>query len=171
MFFFVCIVNGNENFSATRQCLYRLNYHTTSSSIWNLFARLSFSKKYQTDKNLLDQNSSSKHPHNAIRSAQHLNLVSRATSKLLIKIAAPDWFLNIYIALLLLLFFFFANHSALFSDNCITFPRFCTRFTVPYLSVSSSGSTALHYGRPPYILDFYQISFLASLPPHKPHIL
>ena len=101
--FFVCILNGNANFSARRQCLYRLNYHATSSSIWNLFVRVCFSKKYQTDKSLLDQNSSSKHPHNAIRSAQHLNPVSRATSKLLIKIV-----------------FFFANYSASFSDNCIS---------------------------------------------------
>ena len=111
-----------------------------------------FSKKYQTDKNLLDQNSSSKLPHNAIRSAQHLNPVSRATSKLLIKIV---FFLPITVL-----------HSLI-----IAFPRFWTRFTVPYFSVSSWRSTALHYGRPPYILDFYQIYFLASLPPHKPHIL
>ena len=150
--FFVCIVNGNANFSARRQCLYRLNYHATSSSIWNLFVRVCFSKKCQTDKNLLDQNSSSKHPHNAIRSAQHLNPVSRATSKLLIKIV---FFLPITVL-----------HSLI-----IAFPRFWTRFTVPYFSVSSWRSTALHYGRPPYILDFYQIYFLASLPPHKPHIL
>ena len=172
--FFVCIVNGNANFSARRQCLYRLNYQATSSSIWNLFVRVCFSKKYQTDKNLLDQNSSSKHPHNAILSAQHLNPVSRATSKLLIKIAAPDWFLKISIDLLLLLlfflFFFFLPITVLHS-LIIAFPRFWTRFTVTYFSVSSWRSTALHYGRPPYILDFYQIYFLASLPPHKPHIL
>ena len=122
--FFVCILNGNANFSARRQCLYRLNYHATSSSIWNLFVRVCFSKKYQTDKSLLDQNLSSKHPHNAIRSAQHLNPVSRATSKLLIKIAAPDWFLNISIfcccCCFFFFFFFFANHSASFSDNCIS---------------------------------------------------
>ena len=54
----------------------------TSSSICNLFTRVCFSKKYQTGKNLLDQNSSTKHPHNAIRSTQHLNPVSRATSKI-----------------------------------------------------------------------------------------
>ena len=59
---------------------------TTSSSICNLFPRVCFSKKYQTGKNLLDQNSSSKHPHNAIRSTQHLTPVSRATSKWPIKI-------------------------------------------------------------------------------------
>ena len=152
MFVFVCIVNGNANVSARRQCLYRLNYHATSSSIWNLFVRVCFSKKYQTDKNLLDQNSSSKHPHNAIRSAQHLNPVSRATTKLLIKIV---FFLPITVL-----------HSVI-----IAFPRFWTRFTVTYFSVSSWRSTALHYGRPPYILDFYQIYFLASLPPHKPQIL
>ena len=59
---------------------------TTSRSICNLFARVCFSKKYQTGKNSLDQNSSSKHPHNAIRSTQHLTPVSRATSKWPIKI-------------------------------------------------------------------------------------
>ena len=125
--FFVCIVNGNANFFARKQCLYRLNYHATSSSIWNLFVRVCFSKKYQTDKNLLDQNSSSKHPHNAILSAQHLNPVSRATSKLLIKIAAPDWFLNISIDQLLLFLPITVLHSLI-----IVFPRFWTRFTVTY---------------------------------------
>ena len=63
-----------------------IGYHTTSSSIFNLFARVCFSKKYQTGKNSPDQNSSTKHPHNAIRSTQHLNPVSRATSKWPIKI-------------------------------------------------------------------------------------
>ena len=66
--------------------------------------------------------------------------------------------------------FFFLPITVLHS-LIIAFPRFWTRFTVPYFSVSSWRSTALHYGRPPYILDFYQIYFLASLPPHKPHIL
>ena len=111
MFVFVCIVNGNVNFSAIRQCLYRLNYHT-SISIWNLFVLVCFSKKYETDKNLLDENSSSKHPHNAIRWAQHLNPVSRATSKLLIKIAAPDWFLNIsivFVVVVVVVVFFFCQ--------------------------------------------------------------
>ena len=42
-----------------------IGYHTTSSSIWNLFARVCFLKKYQTSKKILDQNSSSKRPHNA----------------------------------------------------------------------------------------------------------
>ena len=32
-----------------------IGYHTTSSSIWNLFARVCFSKKYQTGKSILDQ--------------------------------------------------------------------------------------------------------------------
>ena len=76
----------NANFFASRQCLYRLSYNFDSSSICNLFTRVCFSKKYQTGKNLLDQNSSSKHPHNAIRSTQHLTPVSRATSKWPIKI-------------------------------------------------------------------------------------
>ena len=99
-----------------------IGHHTTSSSIWNLFAWVCFSKKYQTGKNLLHQNSSSKLP---------------------IKIAAPDWFLNISI--------FFANHGSSLSDNWIIFPRFCTQFTyrlftVHYFSVSSSRSTALVTG-------------------------
>ena len=172
MFVFVCIVNGNVNFSAIRQCLYRLNYHATSISIWNLFVLVCFSKKYQTDKNLLDENSSSKHPHNAIRSAQHLNPVSRATSKLLIKIAAPDWFLNISIVfVVVVVFLFFFLPITVLHSLIIAFPRFWTRFTVTYFSISSWRSTALHYGRPPHKLNFYQIYFLASLPPHKPHIL
>ena len=128
----------------------------------NLFARVCFSKKYQTGKNSLDQNSSTKHPHNEIRSTQHLNPVSRATSKWPIKICGTWLVIKQF-------YCFFANHNASFSDNWMIFPRFCTLFTyrlftVPYFSVSSSRSTALHYGRP-YILDLYQIYFLASLPP------
>ena len=139
-----------------------IGHHTTSSSIWNLFAWVCFSKKYQTGKNLLHQNSSSKHPHNAIRSAQHLNPVSRATSKLPIKIAAPDWFLNISI--------FFANHGSSLSDNWIIFPRFCTQFTyrlftVHYFSVSSSRSTALVTGG--YVP---WICMKSTFSPHSPDI-
>ena len=141
--------------------------HTTSSSIVNLFARVCFSKKYQTGKNSPDQNSSTKHPHNAIRSTQHLNPVSRATSKWPIKI----WGTRLVIKQF---YCFLASHSGSFSENWIIFPRFCTLFTdrlftVPYFYLSSSRTTALHYARPPYILDLYQIYFLASLPPHKPH--
>ena len=118
---------------------------TTSSSIFDLFARVCFSKKYQTGKNSLDQNSSTKHPHNAIRSTQHLNPVSRATSKWPIKICGTWLVIKQF-------YCFFANHSGSFSENWIIFPRFCTLFTyrlftVTYFSVSSSRSTALHYGR------------------------
>ena len=139
---------------------------TTSSSIFNLFARVCFSKKYQTGKNSPDQNSSTNHPHNAIRLTHHLNPVSRATSKCPIKICGTWLVIKQF-------YCFFANHSGSFSENWIIFPRFCTLFTyrlftVSYFSVSSSRSTALHYGRPPYILDFYQIYFLASVPLHKP---
>ena len=146
-----------------------IGYHTTSSSIFNLFARVCFSKKYQTGKNSPDQNSSTKHPHNAIRSTQHLNPVSLATSKWPIKICGTWLVVKQF-------YCFFANHSGSFSENWIIFSRFCTLFsyrlfTVHYFSVSSSRSTALHYGRPTYILDLYQIYFIAFLPPHKPHTL
>ena len=142
---------------------------TTSSSIFDLFARVCFSKKYQTGKNSLDQNSSTKHPHNAIRSTQHLNPVSRATSKWPIKICGT-WLV------MKQLYCFFANHKFSFSDNWIIFPHFCTLFTyrlftVPYFSESSSRSTAFmitfHYGRP-YILDLYQMYSLSPPPDINP---
>ena len=103
-----------------------------------------------------------KHPHNEIRSTQHLNPVSRATSKWPIKICGTWLVIKQF-------YCFFANHNASFSDNWMIFRRFCTLFTyrlftVPYFFVSSSRSTALHYGRP-YILNLYQIYFLASPPP------
>ena len=146
---------------------------TTSSSICNLFARLCFSKKYQTGKNSLDQNSSTKHPHNAIRSTQHLNPVSLATWKWSIKICGTWLVIKQFYCFLLITML-----HASFADNWIIFPRFCTLFTyglftVPYFSVSSSRSTALHYGRPYYILDLYQIYFFSFPPPprHKPHML
>ena len=79
----VCIVMQTF-LPVDRQCLYGLSYNFEFSL--NLFTRVCFSKKYQTDKNLQDQNSSSKHPHNAIRSTQHLTPVSCSTSKWPIKI-------------------------------------------------------------------------------------
>ena len=145
-----------------------LNSLDSTSGKLPLFARVCFSKKYQTGKNSLAQNSSTKHPRNAIWSTQHLNPVSRATSKWPIKICGT-WLV------IKRLYCFFANHNAAFTDNWIIFSRFCTLFTyrlftVRYFSLSSSRSTALHYGRP-YILDLYQIYFLASLPPHsKPRL-
>ena len=135
---------------------------TTSSSIFNLFARVCFSKKYQKGKNSLDQNSSTKHPHNAIRSTQHLNPVSRATSKWPIKICGT-WLV------IKQLYCFFASHNVSFSDNWIIFPRVCTLFTyrlftVPYFSVSSSRSTAFHFSLGAAIyLGF--VSNVLSLPP------
>ena len=102
--------------------------HTTSSSIFNLFARVCFSKKYQTGKNSPDQNSSTKHPHNTIRSTQHLNPVSRTTSKWPIKICGT-WFV------IKQSFFFFANHSGSFSENWIIFPRFGRLFTYRLFTV------------------------------------
>ena len=116
---------------------------TTSSSICNLFTRVCFSKKYQTGKNLLDQNSSTKHLHNAIRSTQHLNPVSRATSKWPIQICGIRlaikkvycflpitvlhyliielYFLVFALCLLINRLLFSANHSSSFSDNIIIF--------------------------------------------------
>ena len=140
---------------------------TTSSSICNLFARVCFSKKYQTGKNSLEMFCGRILIHNAIRSTQHLNPVSRATSKWPIKICGTWLVMKQFYC------FFFLPITMLHS--MIYFLRFCTLFTnrlftVPYFSVSSSRSTALHYGRP-YILYLYQIYFLASLPPHKPHTL
>ena len=143
---------------------------TTSSSIFDLFARVCFSKKYQTGKNSLDQNSSTKHPHNAIRSTQHLNPVSRATSKWPIKICGT-WLV------MKQLYCFFANHKFSFSDNWIIFPHFCTLFTyrlftVPYFSESSSRSTAFHFSlRAAIYLGFVSnVLSLPSAPRHKPRL-
>ena len=90
-----------------------------------------------------------------------------------LKVANKDcgtWLVLKHFYCVVVVVFFFLPITVLHS-LIIAFPRFWTRFTVPYFSVSSWRSTALHYGRPPYILDFYQIYFLASLLPHKPHIL
>ena len=139
---------------------------TTSSSIFNLFTRVCFSRKVSNGQKFTGSKFVHKTSPQCNSIDTHLNPASRATSKWPIKICGT-W-------LVIKQFYrFFANHSASFSENWIIFPRFCTLFTyrlftVTYFSLSSSRSTALHYGRPPYILDFYQIYFLASVPPHKP---
>ena len=147
---------------------------TTSSSICNLFARLCFSKKYQTGKNSLDQNSSTKHPHNAIRSTQHLNPVSRATSKWPIKIWGTWlvikqfycflanhnascfilWELN-YISSFLHFVYLWAVYSPLFFRKFIEIGRFALRAAI-YLGFVSNLLSLLSPPPPPW---------------HKPYML
>ena len=141
-----------------------IGYHTTSRSIFNLFARVCFSKKYQTGKNTPEQNSSTKHPHNGIRSTQHLNQVSRATSKWPMKICGTWLVVKQF-------YCFFANHSGSFSENWIIFPRFCTLFTyrlftVPYF-------LQVHRVRPLYITGGHHISWIcikSTFSPPSPRI-
>ena len=143
---------------------------TTSSSICNLFARLCFSKKYQTGKNSLDQNSSTKHPHDAIRSTQHLNPVSRATSKWPIKIWGTWLVIKQFYCFLLITML-----HASFADNWIIFPRFCTLFTYGLLFFRKFIEIDRFALRAAIYLGFVSnlLSLLSPPPPpwHKPYML
>ena len=110
-----------------------IGYHTTSRSIFNLFARVCFSKKYQTGKNTPEQNSSTKHPHNGIRSTQHLNQVSRATSKWPMKICGTwlvvkqfyCFFLPITVVHFLRIELYFLVFALCLLIGCSQSPIFC----------------------------------------------
>ena len=137
---------------------------TTSSSIFNSFARVCFSRKVSNGQKFTGSKFVHKTSPQCNSIDTHLNPASRATSKWPIKICGT-W-------LVIKQFYrFFANHSGSFSENWIIFPRFCTLFTyrlftVTYFSVSSSRSTALHYGR-------HHISWIfikSTFPPPSPRI-